>query len=284
MDLNKHDISKSDEHNKCKRQEYDKNINNGLLPRIWGPHMWKALHCISFGYPISPSDEDKKYYKTLFEILGHVLPCRACGISYCNLIKDGKVKLTDDVFLDRNSLTKWLYDVHHTVNDKLSIHYATTYEQVVEKYESFRVKCDENLPGCIMPIEKKKLSFCNEYQPDYMVLPYNLAVKFTEYALKRGVSDFADIDKYNIICDTEKCHKEYRKEWHDRNNICHDLIVSMRQTGEPSLEINGEYRGLPTINELRLIARLSTNLNTDEILNCIKLLGFSVTKTYKFHD
>ena len=57
-------------------------INNGLMTKIWGPHMWFAINCVSFGYPVNPTQEQKRQYKTFFEFLGFVLPCEFCKISY----------------------------------------------------------------------------------------------------------------------------------------------------------------------------------------------------------
>ena len=42
------------------------NSNNGLITKIWGPDIWSALHSISFGYPINPSQDQKDKYKTFF--------------------------------------------------------------------------------------------------------------------------------------------------------------------------------------------------------------------------
>ena len=41
------------------------NINNGLITKIWGPGAWEFLHSVTFGYPVSPTDEQKQYYKDL---------------------------------------------------------------------------------------------------------------------------------------------------------------------------------------------------------------------------
>ena len=46
------------------------NSNNGLISKIWGPGLWIGLHSISFGYPINPSEEQKKNYKQFFELVG----------------------------------------------------------------------------------------------------------------------------------------------------------------------------------------------------------------------
>ena len=53
-----------------------------LGPNIWGPHLWKALHMITMGYPNEPSEEDKKNYKSFFENLYLVIPCSICATNY----------------------------------------------------------------------------------------------------------------------------------------------------------------------------------------------------------
>src|SRR5438309_2304078 len=83
----------------------NQNNNNGLLPRIWGPHVWKSLHCISFGYPINPSYEKKCQYRDFFKIIGHVLPCSTCSESYNNFISSGDTILNDEVLESRYTLT-----------------------------------------------------------------------------------------------------------------------------------------------------------------------------------
>ena len=46
-----------------------------LGPNIWGPHLWKALHMISIGYPIEPNEEQKQNYRRFFETFYQVIPC-----------------------------------------------------------------------------------------------------------------------------------------------------------------------------------------------------------------
>jgi len=38
----------------------ESNINNGLITKIWGPPTWDCLHSFTFGYPVHPTDEQKK--------------------------------------------------------------------------------------------------------------------------------------------------------------------------------------------------------------------------------
>ena len=46
---------------KCNGQECaNKNLDNGLMTRLWGPSGWLFLHCVSFGYPykIDPTNQN----------------------------------------------------------------------------------------------------------------------------------------------------------------------------------------------------------------------------------
>ena len=44
----------------------DDSKTNGLITKIWGPHFWETLHCVSFGYTLEPTVENKKDYKQFF--------------------------------------------------------------------------------------------------------------------------------------------------------------------------------------------------------------------------
>lgn len=255
------------------------NIHNGLLPRIWGPHMWKSLHCISFGYPINPTPEQRDNYKIFFEKLGYVLPCKHCADSYNNMVSNSIIKLTDDIFQSRDTLTKWVYELHQMVNHKLCVDYAVSYEDIIVKYESFRAKCNPNLPGCVMPIEQKKLSYCNEYRVDCAVVPLTLAKCFENYAKELDVPDFENLTYYHTIFKRKNENKKMRELWDLRNKECFRMIQKMRKLGIPATNPDG----LPTINELKLIARLSSTLNLDELITITNKLGCSLQKVYKFY-
>ena len=52
------------------------NKNNGLITKIWGQAMWESLHCIAFGYPIEPTDEQKRFsrwvnHKAIFKTINY---------------------------------------------------------------------------------------------------------------------------------------------------------------------------------------------------------------------
>ena len=101
--------------------------NNGLITSIWGPPTWESFHSITFGYPIKPSEEQKKDYMEYFRLLGKVLPCVYCRVSYDNFITDetNKTLLNMDTMKSRETLTKWGMYLHDAVNNKLGVNYGT---------------------------------------------------------------------------------------------------------------------------------------------------------------
>ena len=248
-----------------KSPEKEDNSNSGMMTKIWGPGLWVGMHSISFGYPIIPSDEQKKKYKDFFTLVADVLPCGYCRESYKNFITTEPTILNDQVMTDRKSLTKWLFDLHNRVNDKLGVDYDLTYEDVAKRYESYRalcVKTDRKATGCTTPLNIKSKSFIRARIKDCPIIPYEDAINFKDYCIKREISQ-KEIDlmgKYN-----EFRKSKNNKVWITRNIECDKIINEMRYKSIPSKETDGKFKGLPTKDELRLICRLSTNLCIDEI-------------------
>jgi len=246
--------------------------NNGLLPKIWGPHMWVALHSITFNYPVTPTSEDKETYKVFFQSLGHVLPCSYCASSYKDFISHGLTQLTDDVLETRDSLTKWLYYVHEAVNKKLGIDYGITYDNVVERYESYRAACDHQqdnklIKMCDTTADKKTIPFNVAIVKDCPVIPIKIAKRFIKYAKMRGLEE----TEFYIINNPEATKNN--AIWKRRNIECEEIINRMRLKGINSVETSDEWwKGLPTIDELRLIMRLSSNLTKNKLIALINKL------------
>ena len=134
------------------------NAANGMMTNIWGPTGWVFLHAVTFGYPMDPAkfDESNKLapgttmdrYKTFFETCGFVFPCRYCRESYQEFIADDP---PSKALENRESLTRWLWRIHERVNTKLQKK-GITYEELVERYEAFRAKCDAKKKGCSIPL------------------------------------------------------------------------------------------------------------------------------------
>ena len=85
-----------------------------ITPEIWGPHGWKFLHYLSFGYPSEPTTEQKNHYKTFFTSLQHVLPCSVCAKHYSQNLVEYSL---DEALESRDSLIRWVIDIHNDVNE-----------------------------------------------------------------------------------------------------------------------------------------------------------------------
>ena len=85
-----------------------------ITPDLWGPHGWKFLHYLSFGYPMDPTTEHKNQYKTFFLSLQHVLPCSICSKHYSDNLMEYSL---DDALRNRDALVRWVIDIHNSVNE-----------------------------------------------------------------------------------------------------------------------------------------------------------------------
>lgn len=263
--------------------EDNSNINNGLITKIWGPGLWSGLHSITFGYPIHPTEEQKRNYRIFFTTLGDVLPCRYCRDSYKEFISSGTSMLTDAALENRQSLTKWLYLVHEAVNKKLGVNYGVSYNNVIKKYETYRAKCSKTKveKGCIMPLYTKAESYKSAYLKESPIIPLTLAEEFVGYAKERGLEDeeFEFFNFYKKNCHVMKNHDIRCEVWNKRNKKCEHIRNQMRIDGTESVEMCGSpYEGLPTIPELRLILRLSSNLENKELEEMLNKLPKSNTQ------
>lgn len=104
-----------------------------IEPDIWGNKLWNTLHIITYVYPENPTEEDKNRMKTLFDILGGLLPCDKCKNNYKKHIL--KYPLTENILNDRIKLIKWLIDIHNEVNTILNKK-ILSYDEAIKKIES----------------------------------------------------------------------------------------------------------------------------------------------------
>ena len=117
----------------------DFNSGDGMLTSVWGPSMWHSLHTISFNYPVKPTSEDKKNYFKFFLSLKKILPCKYCRLNYVKNLK--AIPLTMKTMKNRNTLSKWLYELHEEINKMLGKKSNLTFEDVKLRYEMFRSRC-----------------------------------------------------------------------------------------------------------------------------------------------
>ena len=120
---------------------------DGMMTSVWGPAMWHVMHTISFNYPIEPTKEQKKEYYNFYNNLQYVLPCKYCRENLKNNLK--KIPLDPKTTMEsRETLSKWVYDLHEEVNTMLGKKSNLSYNDVRLRYEMFRARC-------LTPINKK---------------------------------------------------------------------------------------------------------------------------------
>lgn len=122
--------------------EQDYQSDNGMMTSIWGPPMWHILHTISFNYPIKPTDEQKKYYYKFYSNLKNILPCKYCRENLSNNLS--KLPMTMDVFKNRDTLSRYIYNLHEIVNTMLDKKSNLSFEDIKDRYEHFRSRCLED--------------------------------------------------------------------------------------------------------------------------------------------
>ena len=239
--------------------------NNGLITKLWGGSGWEFLHSITFGYPVQPTEENKRDYFNFFMNTGYVLPCVHCRDSYLEFVKTDDTILDEAALESRDSLTRWLYRLHERVNKKLGVDYYVTFDEIADKYNCFRAKCIKTGTGCVTPLNRKAASYKLIYDKGVPVIPLHLAKLFVPLAKKMGLSDeyFYFIDLADKVDGNITILKK-SKSWKYRSELCIHWVKNMRLNAIESVD---PKTGLPTLQELMLIVFMSSNLSQDELID-----------------
>ena len=91
-----------------KKKDY--NSNDGMLTSVWGPSAWHYIHTTSFNYPVQPSCDDKRNYRSFILNLRNVLPCGKCRINLCKNFKKHPLKWYH--MKNRETFSKYVYQLH----------------------------------------------------------------------------------------------------------------------------------------------------------------------------
>jgi hypothetical protein len=137
----------------------DFNSNDGMLTSVWGPALWHTLHTISFNYPVKPTKEQQEQYYVFFISLKNVLPCKYCRDNYVKNLE--KLPLTLKTLKNRETFSRWLYNMHELVNTNLGKKSNLTYDDVRNRYEHFRSRCLVS-PKDAVKTKNKKEKGCTE--------------------------------------------------------------------------------------------------------------------------
>ena len=160
-------------HNRTKKRVFTKKdyiSGDGMLVSVWGPAQWHFLHTMSFNYPVKPTPEDKKHYMDYVKNLQYVLPCKYCRMNLTNNFKKKPLQMCD--MASRETFSRYIYELHETINRMLNKKSNLTYCDVRERYEHFRSRCTDEKPrvfnfkktgskkmkekGCTEPLYGKK--------------------------------------------------------------------------------------------------------------------------------
>ena len=138
--------------------------NDGMLTTVWGPGMWHFLHTMSFNYPVHPTPQDRARYQRFLLSLQYILPCGKCRENLRKTMRT-TLPLRPCHLVSRESLSRYVYILHETVNRLLGKQSGLSYADVRERYEHFRARClsDKNEEkeqkehkgtevGCVEPV------------------------------------------------------------------------------------------------------------------------------------
>ncbi len=137
----------------------DFNSNDGFLTSTWGPSQWHMLHTISFNYPVKPSQKDKERYRSYILSLKNVLPCGKCRANLKENFKKLPLRMAD--MENRQTFSKYIFNLHELINTMLGKSSGLTYEEVRDTYENFRSRCTAT-KGAKKPKTVKKESGCTK--------------------------------------------------------------------------------------------------------------------------
>lgn len=134
----------------------DYKSNDGMMTDIWGPPFWHFLHIISFNYPLNPTEEQKENHYNYFRSLENILPCKYCRDNYKKNLED--THFDKSIFKDRNTFSLWLYNLHNHINMMLGKKCYLTFEEIKNRYEHYRARCNliDDTSKCIKTIKKEK--------------------------------------------------------------------------------------------------------------------------------
>lgn len=92
------------------------NSKFGVKTKSWGPHFWKTMYFVAMNYPVKPSQQDRKHYKSFYSSIQFILPCGLCLADFKKTISEIPI---DDYLDSRIDLLKWVWTMYDHVNCKL---------------------------------------------------------------------------------------------------------------------------------------------------------------------
>ena len=136
----------------------DYKSQDGMITYTWGPLLWHFLHMMSFNYPVNPEDYNIKNkqksgfiqnaYYLFIRLLQYILPCGACRENLINNLHSLNFKKDKNKILkNRESFSRFVYNLHETINNMLKKNSNLKYEDIRDFYEHFRAYCPKVTKG-----------------------------------------------------------------------------------------------------------------------------------------
>ena len=146
--------------NQCKDLDY------GMATKVWGPPAWFFLHMVTFGFPKDPLKYDRENklasgttqqrYRDFFNRVGFILPCRSCRESYQSNIQKFPIDISN-----RDSLVKWLFNIHNLVNKKLN---KISLEFNIKLLDKSEYQCNKQKKTCLVLTKNgKKINYDSDH-------------------------------------------------------------------------------------------------------------------------
>lgn len=145
------------------RRHYES--NNGMMTNVWGPSTWHLLHTLSFNYPLHPSAQEKRHYRSFILQLQDVLPCGKCRDNFKKNLATYPLRVSH--MKSRNSFSRYIYHLHELVNTMLHKKSHLSYEDVRDRYEHFRARCSTLAPLSSSSSSKSEPLSPSQYKEDH---------------------------------------------------------------------------------------------------------------------
>ena len=134
---------------------------DGFRTATWGPLKWMDLHITSLNYPVVPTEDDKLNYYFMIENLTFTLPCGTCRVNLRKNLDELQFNI-DEHMIDRETFSRFVYNLHSKVNTMLGKKDPFSYEVMRDRLEIFRAKCNKSKThrGCTIPGKNRVKSKC----------------------------------------------------------------------------------------------------------------------------
>lgn len=126
---------------KCVFKKQDYESSDGMLTYVWGPSLWHFLHTMSFNYPVQPTKKDKMNYMNFIHSLKFTLPCKYCRTNLKRNLKETGFSIK--CMKNRETFSMFVFNLHNHINEMLGKKNVLTYDEVRERYENFRSRCNK---------------------------------------------------------------------------------------------------------------------------------------------